>query len=96
MKDERCCGDCCWFKWADNTGLGTCSKHYFDVDRSFTMCDNIPCDNYVSIKESRHHLAVLLCHNRWRRGNGEKMQDPKELGKALDFAIDYIKTFMEL
>lgn len=46
-------------------------------------------------KEKRHNLAVLLHHNRWRRDdhipNTRKMVNPTELGKAIDYAIKYIK-----
>ena len=45
----------------------------------------------------RHHVAVLIQANRYRRDQHVpsiyKMPNPKELGKAIDFAVDYIKTF---
>lgn len=98
MKEcEHCCGDCCWFKHEDTYGWGMC---YENNDYKPAYCGARSCDGYISVAEMRHHLATLMCHNRWRRSNEPtgfyKMQDPKEIGLAIDFAIKYIKTFMEL
>lgn len=93
--DSGCCGTCCWFKHEDTDGWGMCykSETYEPV-----YCGAKPCadGDYVPNQAMRHYLAVLLWHNRWRRGNGDRMQDPKEVGKAIDFAVDYCKTFMKL
>ena len=96
--EERCCGYCAWFYEKEYDGIGFCAKPYSDYDSVTSSC-NIWCHKYVSRKEMRHHLAVLKLHNRWRRCNESdiyRQQDPKEVGKAIDLAVDYIKTFMTL
>jgi hypothetical protein len=98
MKEcKHCCGDCCWFKHESTDGWGMC---YENNDYEPVYCGAMSCDKYISVVEMRHHLAILMLHNRLRRSNEPtgfyKMQDPKEIGLAIDFAIKYIKTFMEL
>ena len=34
-------------------------------------------------------ISILKKHNKWRRGGKGKMQDPKKLGLAIDYIIDY-------
>lgn len=37
-------------------------------------------------------LALLEAHNQWRRGvDCIDMQDPKQIGEAIDWAVDHIK-----
>lgn len=52
---------------------------------------------HVSREEMRHHVAVLIQANRYRRDPHVpgiyKMPRPVELGRAIDFAVKYIKTF---
>ena len=95
MNDDKCCGNCCWFKYEDMDGFGNCVKN-----DSLQRCSDDACGKYISTEQARHYVAVLLCHNRWRRDNNVpsvyRMQDAKELGKAMDFAYEYIKTFMKL
>lgn len=98
MKEtEKCCGNCCWFKHEDTYGWGMC---YDRNDYEPVYCGATPCDCFISEQEMRHHIAVLMLTNRWRRSNKPtgtyRMPDPKEIGLAIDFAIKYIKTFMEL
>lgn len=92
-EEERCCGNCCWFKHEDMDGYGLCYMH----DEGFPRCSNTPCLDYISTEQMRHHLAVLLQANRYRRDQHVpaiyRMPDPKELGVAIDFAYTYIKTF---
>lgn len=40
-------------------------------------------------------IDVLKKHNKWRRGGEEKMQKPKEIGEAIDFAINHMESFDE-
>ena len=96
-KEERCCGDCCWFKHEDVSGWGICyhsSVGYLDGSRN---CAMNACKHYVGEAEFRHLVAVLIQANRYRRDNHVpsiyKMPNPKELGKAIDFAVEYMKTF---
>lgn len=41
-----------------------------------------------NIKEA---VKLLQHYNRWRRGADVEMPRPKELGKAIDTAIEYIR-----
>lgn len=36
-------------------------------------------------------IETLESHNKWRRGDDEYMQSPKEIGKAIDYAINALK-----
>lgn len=103
QKEEKCCGDCCWFKHENIVGDGFCYSKEVEIEYgcdTFCNCSCDACKHYISEQEMRHHLATLMLHNRWRRSNVPtgfyKMQDPKEIGLAIDFSIKYIKTFMEL
>lgn len=100
QQEDKCCGNCCWFKHEDTDGWGMCYSNRNQYLANPRHCSDASCNAYISRQTMRHHLAVLICHNRWRRDNHVpsiyKMQDPKEIGKAIDFVIDYIKTFMEL
>ena len=101
MKEcEHCCGDCCWFKYEDAGGDGMCVNKCNEYLSSLRHCSDASCKAYISKAEMRHHLDTLMLHNRWRRSNKHtgfyKMQEPKEIGLAIDFAIKYIKIFMEL
>lgn len=98
LKDkDKFCGECCWFYAEDTGGYGLCPLALMESKR----CDE-PCTNgeFVSIKEMRHHMAVLLQANRYRRGDNVppiyRMPDPTELGPAIDFAYRYMKIFGEL
>ena len=41
--------------------------------------------------EKSEVIAVLTIYNEWRRGADIKQPDPKTIGKAIDFAIKYLK-----
>jgi hypothetical protein len=94
-REERCCGNCCWFKHEDIDGFGICYKK--DMFPLSPNCSDDPCEEYVSNEEQRHYTAVLIQANRYRRDNHVpaiyRMPNPKELGKAIDFAVEYIKVF---
>ena len=57
-------------------------------------------DGYVSLDQMRHYRAVLLQANRYMRDQHVpaiyKMPNPTELGKAIDFANEYMKIFSNL
>lgn len=97
MKNNDYCGSCCFFKHEDTDGWGIC---YEDNDNSFQNCGTIACPHFISNEQMRHHVAVLIQSNRYRRDKHVpaiyRMPDPKELGKAIDFAVKYLKTFSEL
>ena len=93
----KCCGNCCWFYAEDTYGYGSCPFCFGDVKE----CSDYACkDNFISRQQMRHHLAVLLQFNRYRRDQHDpplyRIPDPKEIGEAIDFAYRYIKTFSEL
>lgn len=71
-------------------GAGWCEK--YEQPRT---CIDMQCSRHINRKELRHHIAVLLQHNRWRRDNSDvnarRMVNPTELGKAIDFAIEILK-----
>ena len=102
---KPCCGDCCWFKFEDIEGYGICEKpHGIAKKRQacgcVQQCSDASCKNYISEQQAERYLHVLTEHNKWRRDdnvpNSMPMQDPTEIGLAIDFAVDYIKTFMKL
>ena len=100
--DEGChCGACCYFKYEDLEGWGCCDKlekRFPAMGVCVTNCGDLcTCDGYVSEEEKRHYLAVLIQANRYRRDDNVpsiyRMPDPKELGKAIDFVVDYCKRY---
>lgn len=98
-EEEKCCGACCYMIGEDCYGYGFCAMCEERV-RCFDKCDKCHGDHFVSKGDMERAVEVLEAHNRWRRDdnvpNSQPMVDPKELGKAIDRAVDYIKTFMEL
>lgn len=42
-------------------------------------------------EEIQKAVKLLQRYNRWRRGADIPMPQPKEIGKAIDTAIEYIK-----
>ena len=91
------CGECCWFIGEDTYGNGMCAKIFAELCKCEDECNE---DHFVNREEMRHHLAVLMLYQRWRRSDQPtgfyRMPNPKYVGKAIDFCINYIKTFMEL
>lgn len=87
------CGGCCWL-YGKTLGYGFCANGFGKKN----IWDR--CEQHVSKMQMRHYLAVLMQFNRYRRDNHVpsyyRMPDPKELGKAIDFSVKYIKTFSEL
>lgn len=95
---SKYCGECCWFYGEDTYGYGVCPFKFADVRK----CDQ-PCEageHFVSRERMRHHMAVLLQANRYRRDDHVpsiyKMPNPKELGEAIDFAVEYMRVFNQL
>lgn len=93
--EEKCCGNCCWFKHEDLDGFGICMKDYPDA---MPFCgDECKGGQFVSTEQMRHHMAVLLQANRYRRDRHVPsiymMPDPKELGEAIDFSVEYMNVF---
>lgn len=95
-KDEKYCGNCCWFYAEDTYGFGACTFQFAEV----RQCDR-PCnseENFTSREEMRHHLAVLLKDIRWDKDTDfiHYSVDGDEATKAKEFAYKYIKTFSKL
>ncbi len=97
-KREKFCGECCWFYAEDTYGYGCCPFRFAEVHQCEQKCE--VTEKYVSKKAMRHYRAVLLQANRYHRDQHVpriyRMPDPKELGRAIDFASDYIKVFSNL
>jgi hypothetical protein len=78
----------------DTDGFGQC--HYQKLPGVTHCSDLCTTDEYVSEAQKRHYMAVLLQANRYRRDNHipawHKMPCHSELGKAIDFAVKYMKT----
>ena len=97
QKQEKCCGSCCYYEHGNsNTGFGECHNCQ---DGMYCRPDGC-CYRYISKEQARYYITVLTQHNKWRRNdnvpNSTPMQDPKEIGKAIDFAVEYLKTFIKL
>jgi hypothetical protein len=97
-KEDKFCGECCWFYGEDTYGYGFCPFRFAESH----ICD-MPCDageHFVSKQDMRHHMAVLVQSNRYRMDQNVpsiyRMPDPKELGKAIDFSVEYMKVFSDL
>lgn len=97
-KEDRYCGECCWFYGEDTDGYGVCPFKFADVRKCEQPCE--AGEHFVSKKQMRHHQAVLLQANRYRRDQNVpaiyRMPNPTELGKAIDFAGEFIKVFSNL
>ena len=89
---ERCCGTCVHERYECVDGSAWCKKG--DVPTNCAWGDD--CDMWEDEETvRRHYIAVLLQANRWRRDSNVpsiyRMPDPKELGRAIDFAVDYMR-----
>lgn len=97
MKQDKCCGSCCWMIGEDHIGQGMCAKIFAEMVYCGDKCHG---DQFISREDMRHHVAVLIQANRWRRDQNVpsiyRMVNQKEFGRAIDFAVLYCKTFMEL
>ena len=101
MKEEkRCCGNCCWFCFEDAYGEGQCVEVDDDgYPMMATMCNCHACERFVSRKEMRHHMAVLLQYNRWLQDwvtVKRNIPDKVDLMDATSSAYRYMKVFNKL
>lgn len=87
------CGECVNLKWEDTDGNGICFMQ--DVEHSAVNCGDEACEKFDRGFEHRHYIATLIQANRYRRDNHVpsiyRMPDPKELGEAIDYAIEILK-----
>ena len=67
--NEKFCGNCCWFCAEDTDGYGLCTKAkdpLLDMTHCGDQCRIIIANRkeskyaFISKKEMRHHMAVLL------------------------------------
>lgn len=97
MSKDKFCGNCCWFYAEDTYGFGICPFRFGDVVHCEGKCKN---NEYVSRKEMRHHMAVLLQLNRYRRDTHfpgiYRTPKPSEVSRAIEFSVRYMKVFSEL
>ena len=95
---EMYCGSCCWFYGECTDGYGFCSNKFAEMTYCGDEC--IEPSEYVSIEQMRHHMAVLLQAYRFIKDENLPpiyvLPDLEELGKAIDFSVNYIKTFSKL
>ena len=93
---DKFCGECCWFYAEDTYGYGCCPFRFAEVKDCEQPCE-VPL-KYISKEQMRHHMAVLLQFNRYRRDNEGiyVCPNPTEIGNAIDFAYNYMKIFSEL
>lgn len=95
--NERFCGDCCWFSGEDHYGYGLCPFRFGDAAHCGDGCTT---NEFVSRKEMRHHMAVLLQLNRYRRDTHfpgiYRTPKPSEVSRAIEFSVRYMKVFREL
>lgn len=95
---DRCCCECAWFYGEDTYGYGCCPFKFADVRKCAEPCE--AGEHFVSREQMRHYQAVLLQANRYRRDPNVpaiyRMPNPTELGKAIDFAGEFIKVFSNL
>jgi len=100
QEEEKCCGNCCWFCFEDTDGNGQCMRHGIDgmPYGEFRNCGTLPCWDYESREEMRHHMAVLLTDIRWDEDTEfiRYAPDGDEATAAKKFAYQYMKMFSKL
>ena len=96
--NEKFCGNCCWFYGEETDGWGICILQ--DLCDSMHCSDLCTTDEFISKQEMRHHMAVLLQLNRYRRDTHfpgiYRTPKPSEVSRAIEFSVRYMKVFREL
>lgn len=92
------CGACCHFKYEDTDGWGFCVKleEGGEFPIGATQCSNLcACGRFASEEFKRHQLAVLRKCQRCLQKNVGTPQalDVEDICEALDFVVDYVKTY---
>ena len=92
-KEEKYCGECCWFFGEDTYGFGMCPHMFAELKKCDEKC-SVPSE-YVSEERMRHLMAVLVQYNRFRRDDEDlyRCPPPAEIGEAIDLVVKYMKTF---
>lgn len=91
---KNCCGNCYFYKHGNSdTGFGKCHN----PNGGMSCRPNSVCYRHITKEQAERYAYVLNEHNKWRRCRNmnimPQMQDPKEIGLAIDFATDVIRTF---
>lgn len=98
MELEKCCGNCCWFYGEDIDGDGFCAKAIYTscYDKCYAEEGGELC--FVSRREMRHKMAVLLQVSRFYEQGAKKryIVGKNDLLFAAKFAYEYMKIFSEL
>ena len=94
---KNCCGNCYFYEHGNSdTGFGKCHNQ----KGGMSCRPNSICYRHITKEQAERYAYVLNEHNKWRRDehvpNSLPMQDPKELGLAIEFATDVIRTFKRL
>lgn len=91
--DIYCDTDCMLFD-VDYGGVDVSSFYKEDWDES------ISCDGDTNEMSLQDAMTILINHNKWRRDchvpNKYEMVNPKDLGKAIEIAIDSIQKVIDL
>lgn len=88
------CGECCHFKHEDTDGFGWCYKlAEFNLEGVVHCSDPCICDSFVSCEDKRHHMAMLRKCQRCLKNADNKDMDVKAIGAAIDFCVDYLKSY---
>ena len=97
-KEEKYCGECCWFYAEDTDGYGCCPFQFGEVVACDRSCKSP--DDFVGKEEMRHHMAVLLQTNRFftRVTPTNFIICPSLIERinAWNFAYKYMKVFSKL
>jgi hypothetical protein len=95
-QQDKYCGECCYLMGEDTDGYGLCYRRGSNGIPNTARCSDKACSRYVSEQRKRDHIATLIRANRWRRDPHVpaiyRMPDPTALGRAIDFAVEYLKT----
>ena len=96
--EEKSCGNCCWFFFEDAYGEGECAETDDDgCTMTATMCNFHACEKYVSRRDMRHHMAVLLQMSRYEKDPLSHLSPWYiEKDNAIKFAYRYMKVFGKL
>lgn len=96
-KEEKVCGLCVHMKYESTDGWGQCIYARGSFCHCTDLCTAADDDVFSTEEEKRHYLAVLRQLNRYRRDDNVpsiyRMPDPKEVGKAIDFLVEYSKIY---
>ena len=92
--EERLCGDCCHFEHEETNGWGICPFLDAPIGGPMHCTDLCTTDEFVSVEDKRHHLAMLRKCQRCLSGNiGTKQDlDVKAVCEAIEFVVEYAKV----